>query len=192
MTIREAGFSADGVTREPVHTRCIEFECFRRSDGLFEVVGHLTDRKPYDFTPSCSSRVIPANDPVHRMGVRVLLDIDLVVRAVDTYVNAFPYRECSGGGAALQALVGLRVGTGWRREVGKRLPPADTCTHLREILIPLATAAIQGVNPFRAKGLLDGVGPEGKPVKVDSCYAYGSSREIVKQYWPEFHVPANT
>ncbi|WP_433705336.1 DUF2889 domain-containing protein [Paraburkholderia sacchari] len=179
----------DGVTREPLHVRHIAFEGFRRSDGLFEIEGCLTDRKSHDFTPPSGPRTVPAGEFIHDIGLRVVFDLDMIVRAVGTFIRAYPYRECPGGGASLEALVGLRIGAGWSSEVRKRLPPGETCTHLREILIPLATAAIQTVNPLRSQSLLDATDADGRPLKIDSCYAYGASREVVLQRWPTFHRP---
>lgn len=177
----------DNITREPIHTRQIRFECFRRSDGLFEVVGTVGDCKPFDFAPPSGPRVVPANEPIHDIGVCVVVDLDLVIQAVSTVMRAYPYRDCVGGGESLQALVGLRIGAGWSGEVRKRLPTGETCTHLREILIPLATAAIQALNPLRAQSLMDATDANGRPLKIDSCYAYGVSRELVLQRWPAFH-----
>ena len=51
----------------------------------------------------------------------------MIVHEVETFIRAYPYRECPGGGATLQALVGLRIGAGWSGEVRKRLPRA---THI--------------------------------------------------------------
>ncbi|HEF4732307.1 DUF2889 domain-containing protein [Burkholderia multivorans] len=189
MTVHDHAAATERITREPLHTRQITFEGFRRSDGLFEIEGYLTDRKPHDFAPPSSPRVVPANEPIHDLGLRVVFDLDMVVHEVETFIRAYPYRECPGGGATLQALVGLRIGAGWSGEVRKRLPPGDTCTHLREILIPLATAAIQTVNPLRSQTLLDATDASGKPLKIDSCFAYGASRELVLQRWPAFHRP---
>ncbi|MBR8092680.1 DUF2889 domain-containing protein [Burkholderia cenocepacia] len=189
MTVHDNAATTERVTREPLHTRQITFEGFRRSDGLFEIEGYLTDRKPYDFAPPSSPRVVPANEPIHDLGLRVVFDLDMIVHQVEVFIRAYPYRECPGGGATLQALVGLRIGAGWSGEVRKRLPPGDTCTHLREILIPLATAAIQTVNPLRSQTLLDETDASGKPLKIDSCFAYGASRELVLQRWPAFHRP---
>jgi hypothetical protein len=28
----------------------------------------------------------------------------------------------------------------------------------------------------------------GRPVKIDTCYAFAGHREIVKRRWPQFHV----
>jgi hypothetical protein len=181
--------STGEVTREPLHTRQIHFEGFRRSDGLFEIVGQLVDRKPHDFAPPSGLRVVPANEPIHDIGVRVVFDLDMVIHAVATTLRAYPYRDCQGGGESLQALVGLRIGAGWSGEIRKRLPAGDTCTHLREILIPLATAAIQAVNPLRSRTLLDAADASGRPLKIDSCYAYGASRELVLKHWPAFQRP---
>lgn len=189
MTLEDTAAPPEGVTRESLHVRHIAFEGFRRSDGLFEIEGHLTDRKSHDFTPPSGLRTVPANEPIHDIGLRVVFDLDMIVYAVDTFIRAYPYRECPGGGESLQALVGLRIGAGWSAEVRKRLPPGDTCTHLREILMPLATAAIQAVNPLRSQVLLDATDAGGKPLKIDSCYAYGASRELVMQRWPAFHRP---
>ncbi|MBU9374275.1 DUF2889 domain-containing protein [Burkholderia multivorans] len=189
MTVHDHAAATERVTREPLHTRQITFEGFRRSDGLFEIEGYLTDRKPHDFAPPSSPRVVPANEPIHDLGLRLVFDLDMIVHEVETFIRAYPYRECPGGGATLQALVGLRIGAGWSGEIRKRLPPGDTCTHLREILIPLATAAIQTVNPLRSQTLLDATDASGKPLKIDSCFAYGASRELVLQRWPAFHRP---
>ncbi|KVQ82638.1 hypothetical protein WK07_09440 [Burkholderia multivorans] len=189
MSVHDHAAATERVTREPLHTRQITFEGFKRSDGLFEIEGYLTDRKPHDFAPPSSPRVVPANEPIHDLGLRVVFDLDMIVHEVETFIRAYPYRECPGGGATLQALVGLRIGAGWSGEVRKRLPPGDTCTHLREILIPLATAAIQTVNPLRSQTLLDATDASGKPLKIDSCFAYGASRELVLQRWPAFHRP---
>ena len=35
--------------REPIHTRAIDLRGYRREDGLWDIEGHLTDVKCYDF-----------------------------------------------------------------------------------------------------------------------------------------------
>ena len=56
-----------------------------------------------------------------------------------------------------------------------------------EMLLPLGTVAYQTMSHARVAK------PErrdrgGRPVKIDSCYAYASQRDIVKRRWPEFHT----
>lgn len=180
---------SDNSAREELHFRQIQFRGWRRGDGLFEIQANLTDTKPQEFRPPSGLRVVPAGAAIHNLGLTLVFGADMVVRSAQTFISAHPYRECPGGGAALQAIVGMKIGSGWSGEVRKRLPSGETCTHLRELLIPLASAALQSMTSLRSQEDLNVLGPDGRPRKIDSCYAYGASRELVMQRWPAFHVP---
>jgi hypothetical protein len=179
----------DAITREELHHRRIDLRGFRRSDGLFEVEAQLTDRKTHDFSPPSGGRQVAAGDAIHDHGLRVVFGDDMVIRQVATAMRAYPYRERPGGGDSLQALVGLQIGPGWAGELRKRLPAGDTCTHLKEMMIPLASAAFQTLYSVRT-GHVDAKDASGRPRKIDSCYAYGASRALVALQWPAFHQPA--
>ena len=179
---------AEAVTREEMHWRSIDMRGYRRSDGLYEVEARLTDRKTRDFDPPSGGRFVAAGDTIHDHGVRLVFGADMVIREVGTAIRAYPYRECGGGGDVLQGMVGVRIGPGWNSELRKRLPSGDTCTHLKELLGPLATTAMQTMFAVRAE--LNERDATGRPRKIDSCYAYGASRELVAQQWPMFHRPA--
>jgi hypothetical protein len=174
------------ITREELHFRRIDMRGFRRSDGLYEVEGRVTDRKPYDFAPGGGGRAVMANEPIHDMSVRLVFDDDMVVHEVHTFSEAYPYADCPGGGSALQSLKGLRISSGWTREVRSRLGGGRSCTHLMELLTPLATAAIQSLSIVR-KDRPEPLDAKGRPKKIDSCYAYAAEGELVKIHWPEFH-----
>lgn len=176
------------VTREELHFRRLDMRGFRRSDGLYEVEGRLTDRKPSDFVPVSGGSHVAAGEPVHDMGLRLVYDDRMVVHAVATFTDASPYAQCPEGGRALQQLVGLSITKGWGNEVRSRLGGSVSCTHLREMLIPLATVAIQALSELR-RSQLDKLDATGRPVKIDSCYAYGAEGELVQRLWPRFHHP---
>ena len=181
---------ADGdVTREEIHHRRIDMRGFRRSDGLYEVEGRVTDRKPFDFKPGGDGETVPAERAIHDMGVRLVFDGQMIVRDVSTFMDATPYPGCLGGGLALRSLIGVRIGGGWTREVKTRLGGAASCTHLMELLIPLATTAIQSLSPVRHAGP-DQLDDTGRPVKIDSCHAYAAGSDVVKRRWPAFHRPS--
>lgn len=174
------------VEREVLHHRQIDMRGYRRSDGLFEVEGRVTDRKPFDFTPASSDRTIPAQQAIHDMGVRLIFDASMLVVDVQTFTDAAPYEICPAGGAALQAMKGVRIGQGWSGEVRRRLVGAESCTHLKELLLPMATAAIQAMSPVNAhKG--DRLDANGRPWQIDACYAYSAERPLVQQRWPQFY-----
>ena len=179
----------EDVDREELHFRRIDMRGYRRSDGLFEVEGRVTDRKPHDFTPWSGDRKVPANEPIHDMGVRLVYDATLCVHDVATFTSAAPYGHCPEGGRALKSLIGLRMVSGWSREVKSRLRGAASCTHLMELLIPMATTAFQSLS---ALGLtrVERFDVTGRPVKIDSCYAYGATRELVRRRWPEYYRPS--
>ena len=67
------------------------------------------------------------------MGVRLVFDEEMVVHDVHTFSESYPYADCPGGGSALQALTGLRMSSGWAKEVRSRLDRANTCTHLMSL-----------------------------------------------------------
>jgi hypothetical protein len=170
---------------ELLHVRQIEMRGARRADGLFQVEGRVIDRKPIVFTAASGGRTVPANEPIHDLGVRLIFNSDMVVVDVQTFTDAAPYSACPGGGQALQSMKGVRIGPGWSSEVRKRLSGARSCTHLMELLNPLATTAIQAVNPLRS-GQPEPVDEEGRPKKIDSCYAYAADGELVRSRWPQF------
>ena len=177
---------SDDVTRDEIHHRQLSIRGYRRSDGLFEVEGHITDLKSHDFQTFRGGRYVHANTPIHDMVVVLVFDLDMVVQSVRTSMNAHPYQLCAGGGDSLQALVGLRIGAGWNSEVRKRLPVCDTCTHMRELLGPMATTAFQTMAETRRHSP-DALDASGKPTKIDSCYAYAASRELVQRHWPDHY-----
>jgi hypothetical protein len=182
-------FPFDDAAREELHLRRIDLRGWRRADGLFEVEARLVDRKPFDFQPPGSdAALVPADEPIHDFTVRVIFDQDMVVRAVRSQGHALPYGDCARGGDSLQALVGLRMSAGWNGEVRKRLPNSETCTHVKELMAQIATVAFQSTVQRRLHQL-DAVDAHGKPLKIDTCYAYAASREQVLHRWPAFHRP---
>lgn len=173
------------VTREELHFRRIDMRGYRRSDGLYEVEGRVTDRKPHDFSPLLGGKRVPAHEPLHDMGVRIVFDGRMQVHDVQTFTEAAPYAICPEGGFALQSLKGLRMSTGWSSAVRERLGGARSCTHLLHLLMPLATVAFQTLSSQRQTEPLR-LDATGRPVKIDSCYAYGAERELVRIHWPQF------
>lgn len=176
------------VTREELHFRRIDMRGWRRSDGLFEVEGRVIDQKPGDFVPWRGGKFVAAGEPVHNLGVRLVFDSNLEVREVSTFTEAAPYPMCPEGGRALQALVGLRMVGGWNKQVRTLLAGAASCTHLMELLTPMATVAHQSIGQV-LQARPERVDKTGRPIKIDSCYAYGAERELVRRHWPEFHRP---
>ena len=54
-----------------------------------------------------------------------------------------------------------------------------SCTHLMELMLPLATARAARPEP---------IAPSGRPARIDGCYAFASHREVVRRKWPEHYT----
>ena len=179
-------FDEGAVTREELHLRRIEMRGYRRSDGLYEIEARLRDTKPFAQELGRAGRVVEAGEPIHDLGMRLVFDADYTVRAVQAFADAAPYNECPQAGAALQALVGLRMVAGWNKAVRERLANAANCTHLKELLGPIATTAFQSlVSEFPER--TEEVDARGRPRQIDTCYAYRAEGEVVLRNWPRFH-----
>jgi hypothetical protein len=175
------------AARRGAHHRIIDMNAYVREDGLFDVEAHLVDTKPFAFERLGSPQPLPAGAPLHDLWVRLTLDTDYVVQAVEAASDVTPYDVCREAETTLGVLVGEKVARGWSATVKERLRGAASCTHLMELLIPLATTALQGIRGLRAKGERRVQPPGAVPVQIDSCYAYGRTREVVRQLWPQHH-----
>jgi hypothetical protein len=177
----------DSLTRQELHFRRIDMRGWKRSDDMFEVEGSVTDRKPHAFKVPNGPKVVLANEPIHDMSVRLIFDQDMLVHDVITFTNAAPYIDCYAAGTSLQALKGMRIAAGWSAEVIRRLGGVHSCTHLMQLLIPMGTTAFQTLTMLRMQQP-DVLDIEGKPVKVNSCYAYADDRNVVMHKWPSFYT----
>src|SRR5262249_43094787 len=79
--------------REHIHTRQVECRGYLRTDGLWDIEGHMTDRKTYSF-PSEERGEVTAGTPVHDMWIRMTVSDDLVIQAIEAVTDGAPYRIC--------------------------------------------------------------------------------------------------
>jgi hypothetical protein len=172
--------------RRELHDRRIQMRGFARDDGLFDIEGHLTDRKPLDFQVTVGP-LRRAGEPLHQMWVRLTIDGDLVVRDAVAATDHAPYRDCLGAPPSLAQLIGLRIGSGWIREIKERLGGVKSCTHLVEMLAPMGTTAIQAlVKQLREIPLPLKV--SGRPRQIDTCHAMAADRRVAALRWPEHYT----
>ena len=172
--------------RDELHLRRIEARGFRRHDGLFEVEGRVVDTKTASFKLAHGEKRLAAGEHLHEMTVRITFDQDFVVTDAIAVTDASPHSICPEVTPALAGLKGLVIGAGWNRGVRERLGGALGCQHINELLAQMATVAFQSLAPLR-QALPLKLDQNGRPVKIDSCYAYGSTREVVRLRWPEHY-----
>jgi len=167
--------------RDEVHLRAIDLRGFKRHDGLFDVEGHLTDRKTTPFQAVCG-RAREALEPIHDIRVRLTVDLQMRVIAAEASSDATPYSLCTEAESSVQRLVGVDMRRGWTRAVRELAGGNRGCTHMQEVLRTLGAATFQMLVPFWRELPHDATSG-----LLDTCVALASDSPIVAMRWPELH-----
>jgi hypothetical protein len=177
--------SEPAVERELQHRRAVTCTGYRRADGLFDIEGELVDTKPFD-VPNHHKKAIPAGTPIHGMKLRLTVDLDLAIRAVEVASDDVPNPVCRDVTTNFQRLVGLRMTPGFTRAVKARVGGREGCTHLVELVGALATAAYQTV--FFEREQREQANPDReRPHVIDTCHTLRSDGPVVLRRWPQYY-----
>jgi hypothetical protein len=176
--------------REPLHVRRVECRGYKRADGLWDVEGHLVDTKTYAFSNRDRGEITPGT-ALHEMWIRLTLDDKLTVKAVEAVTDAGPFSICGDIAPSFRKLEGLTIGPGWQKRVKELLGGTAGCTHIVELLGPVATTAFQTMYSRRERERREKQGtekPRARPRLIDSCHAFAADGPVVKIEWPEFYT----
>ena len=176
----------DSPDRKHHHTRELTLAGYERPDGLWEIEAHLLDTKPYWF-PNHEKNGVDAGQPIHRFSLRVTLDIDFIIQRIDVSMDDTPFGICRQVEANMQRLEGLRIRSGWLRDARERLPRTDSCTHLMDLLNPIATTAYQSMHTTleaRREKLAE---PPPPPI-INQCHSLASDTGVVRVKWPQHYT----
>jgi len=170
--------------RRRLHDRRVAYEGYARDDGLFDIEATLVDTKDQDLT--LLSGVRPAGEPVHHMRVRVTIDRDFVIHALEAHTERMPYPgDCDAIHPGYEQLVGANLVSGFRRRLHDTMGAVRGCTHITELLGYLPTAAVQTFAGLRRR---EDEGT-GKPFQLDRCHALDTRGETVRRYYPKWYRP---
>ena len=167
------------VSRRHLHTRSIKCEGYERDDGLVDIEAQIIDQKSYAVDEPIRGHR-PAGAHVHDMQVRLTLDASMTVRAIAVTTNHSPYDVCPSVAPGYQKLVGAKIGAGWRKAVAEAVGRTKGCTHITELLMPMATVAFQTMGSWKAEPDTSGV----KPLFIDGCKAWASDGPVVQKLFP--------
>ncbi|HHI76292.1 MAG TPA: DUF2889 domain-containing protein [Gammaproteobacteria bacterium] len=171
--------------RQAVHARDIRCRAYRRSDGLWDIDGELLDTRTEPVHTHGRGRIEPG-EPLHAMWMRLTVDETLKVRAIRAGIDQAPYPACPHFPAdRLDRLVGAQIAPGWTARVRLALGGRNGCTHLVEMLGPLATTAIQAIYAWRSETGDRPGGHRPPPDFIDSCHSLAADGEAARHLWPE-------
>jgi hypothetical protein len=176
------------ASRTLAHTRETVFRGYHREDGLWDIEATLVDRKTHDFQRT--AEVVPAGQHTHDMAIRLTIDDAMTVVAAEAVMDAKPFMECEAGRPPFQNIVGVQMGRGWRQAVEKAMGADTGCTHLREMLSNMATAAFQTL-PAYQKHLRRQAGETVEAGKTPAhfmgrCIGWAFDGPVIARHYPQF------
>ncbi|HAG73751.1 MAG TPA: hypothetical protein DCL66_16245 [Gammaproteobacteria bacterium] len=179
------------TARRHIHTRAIHYRGFEREDGLWDIEAHMTDTKTYSFRNDWRGEMA-IGEPLHEMLLRVTIDDGFIIRNVIAATDHSPFEMCPEITPVYNSLVGIKMGLGWRKAIRMKVGGVDGCTHLTELLFPMATVAMQTIWPLMShrKNQSDSnVGDSKKrPAVLDTCHAWSTESRVVKENAPKYYT----
>lgn len=175
------------ITRELAHTRVVTCLGYQRSDQLWDIEGRIVDTKPYRFPNKDRGGHIEAEEPLHDMSIRLTIDLDLNVVDSEAVIDASPYNYCKSVSSIVKQLIGLKIAAGWTKKSKLAMGLNSGCTHLSELLGPIATTAIQTISSARLIKSRQDRAQQSPPRSnfLNTCYALAADSPVVKEHWPE-------
>ena len=172
------------------HTRTLKVEAYARDDDLWDIEAQITDTKTRVVALASGAR--PAGAPIHDLKLRLTINRELDILAVEAVSDAVPYPGyCDTISPAYQAMVGLNLMRSFRQQLTARIGGIGGCTHLTELAQILPTAAIQAfageVIDTRDGGSASS-DQQKKPFQLDRCHALRTDGAAVALYYPRWAV----
>ncbi|UVE19605.1 DUF2889 domain-containing protein [Pseudomonas sp. LS44] len=137
--------------RKLLHTRQVVCTGYLRDDGLFDIEGRLLDTKGID--TQFLYGTIAAGGVLHQMRLVMTLDERMLIQHIEAHSEHAPTPVCPHISSAYAALKGLRIGPGFKKRAAELVGGLKGCTHLTEMLGPMATTAVQTMAPVIQKRL---------------------------------------
>lgn len=170
--------------KEKVHQRDIKVCTYQTNNRQIIVEGSLLDNRLIDTFHFSGENRPPAT--IHHLIIRLLIDSKLTIRQVETEMPCTPHTECPETIDSLQALVGIRISRGFTMRIKEMFSKGKGCSHLSELVIAMAPAAIQGFwTAFASEPLPAEMKDTMKLLLVDACWVWRRNGLALKQFGEE-------
>lgn len=180
------------MERRRIHSRQVECSGYQRDDGLWDIEGHLTDTKTYRQDDGRSVRR-EVGEPIHDLTMRLTIDEAFLIHGVAVSIGNTPHPQCSLVRDVYGRLVGLTIGAGFLSKVRGLVGGVEGCTHLTDLLTPMATVAFQTIWPWKYLRRTEAGGTEplqgfAKDAVINRCRTLRSDGDVVRETWPEHYT----
>ena len=149
----------------------------------------MVDTKTYAFPNEDRGGAIQPGDPLHDMWIRLTVDDQFRIHNVEARTDGSPFGLCPAITDRYQKLIGARIGPGWSLKLRELFSGINGCTHMTELLGPVATTMLQAVYGKRYDED-DAKAPEDRspPSVLNTCHALASDSSVVKKRWPRAYT----
>ncbi|MFO7640719.1 MAG: DUF2889 domain-containing protein [Candidatus Competibacteraceae bacterium] len=177
------------VPRQLLHQRLVQCWGYQREDGLWDIEGRMVDTKTYAFPNEDRGGAIEAGEPLHDMWLRLTVDEQFRIHDVEARTDGSPFGLCPAITARYRQLIGVRIGPGWSLKLRELFGGVNGCTHLTELLGPVATTLFQTLYGRRYDEE-DVKPPEQRtaPPVLNTCHALASDSPVVQKRWPRAYT----
>lgn len=126
-----------------IHTRKIEVSTYEYDGQRIVVEGFLKDDR-FQETHAVTGETFPRG-VIHHMGIRLLINCtNFVIEDIAVDLLTVPREICHETLECLAPIKGLTITRGFTAKVKKLAGGSKGCTHLVELLLAMAPAAVQG------------------------------------------------
>jgi len=133
-----------------IHSRHIEISTFEYDGDRIIVEGLLKDDRFQD-THTITGETLPRG-VIHHMGIRLLVHCStLVIEDIEAQLISVPRDACRETADCLAGIKGLTITRGFTSKVRKLAGGNKGCTHLLELALAMAPAAVQGYAAHRSQ-----------------------------------------
>lgn len=180
---------SDPAARQPAHRRTITLDGFARDDGHFDIEAELVDIKHHSF-PSRAHSEIKKGQALHHMKVRVTVSEEMEIIKAEAVTLSGPYHECPQGALAIKHLIGKKIQPGWQKIVKRAIGGMQGCTHITELMGPVATVAFQTIFGEKARRARQNAPRDSETetaatnkALLNSCYALSEGKSAALWNW---------
>lgn len=173
--------------RSLLHTRHVTCKGYLRDDGLLDIEGQMQDIASN--AAELLYRNLEAGGTIHNMRLHLIVDQVLTIQAARAFIDESPTPFCPQIETAYAALVGQTIGPGFTHKVKVLFGGTRGCTHLSELLGPMATTAFQTLYALQREkhgsaSLLPDTPVVDRPATINTCHALHEDGQPAQRLWP--------
>jgi hypothetical protein len=178
--------------RRLLHQRIVQCWGYQREDGLWDIEGRMVDTKTYPFPNEDRGGSIQTGEPLHEMWIRLTVDDQFYIHEAEACIDAAPFGICPAIASRYRQLIGVRIGPGWSLKLRELFGGLQGCTHMTELLGPVATTMFQTIYGQRYdKDDLKSPQDRSPPPVLNTCHALSTGSPVVKRRWPTAYTGAD-